>query len=43
MTPEQVAREEITRMIEAAGWNYREEALTGRRGGTGFADYLLLE
>ena len=43
MTPEQVAREEITRMIEAAGWNYREEALTGRRGGTGFADYLLLD
>ena len=43
MTPEQVAREEITRMIEAAGWNYREEALTGRLGGTGFADYLLLD
>ena len=43
MTPEQVAREEISRMIEEAGWNYREEALTGRRGGTGFADYLLLE
>ena len=43
MTPEQVAREEITRMIEAAGWNYREEALTGRLGGTGFADYLLFD
>ena len=43
MTPEQVAREEITRMIEAAGWNYRGEALTGRLGGTGIADYLLLE
>ena len=34
MTPEQEAREEITRMIKAAGsFNYREEALAGRRGG----------
>ena len=43
MTPEQKAREQITRMIEAAGWNYREEAPTGRRGGAGFADYLLFD
>ena len=43
MTPEEKAREVITRMVESAGWNYREEALTGRRGGTGFADYLLLD
>ena len=43
MTPEQRAREQITGMIEAAGWRYREEAPTGRRGGAGFADYLLFE
>ena len=43
MTPEQEARVKITRMIEAAGWAYREEALTGRRGGAGFADYLLFD
>lgn len=43
MTPEQRAREKITPMIEAAGWNYREEALTGRRSGTGFADFLGLD
>ena len=43
MTPEQRAREIITGMIEAAGWNYREEALTGRRSGSGFSDYLLFD
>ncbi len=43
MTPERKAREQITRMIEAAGWTYREEALAGRRGRTGFADYLLID
>ena len=43
MTPEQRARKQITGMIEAAGWRYREEAPTGRRGGAGFADYLLFE
>ena len=43
MTPEQKARELITRMIQAAGWIYREEALTGRRGRSGFADYLLFD
>ena len=42
MTPEQKAREKITQMLEAAGWQYREEALAGRRDGSGFADYLLL-
>ena len=42
MTPEQEAREKITRMIQSAGWtNYREEALAGRRSGRGFADFLL--
>ena len=40
MTPEEIARGKITPLIEAAGWNYREEALTGRRIGRGFADYL---
>ena len=43
MTPERRARLNITRMIEAAGWNYREEAVTGRQGRVGFADYLLLD
>ena len=43
MTPEHRAREIITRMIEAAGWTYGEEALTGRRSGVGFADYLLYD
>ena len=43
MTPEQRAREQITRMIEAADWRYLEEAPTGRRGGAGFADYLLFD
>ena len=43
MTPEQKAREQITRMIASAGWRYREEAPTGRRGGAGFADYLLFD
>ena len=43
MTPEQKAREKITQMLEAAGWQYREEALTGRRDGSGFADYLLFD
>ena len=43
MTPEGRARLNITRMIEAAGWNYREEAVTGRQGRVGFADYLLLD
>ena len=42
MTPEQKAREKISQMLEAAGWQYREEALVGRRDGSGFADYLLL-
>ena len=42
MTPEQAARQRITEMLAAAGWKYREEARTGRRGGDGFADYLLL-
>ena len=41
MTPEEQARERITRMIEAAGWAYREEALAGRRSGRGFSDYVL--
>ena len=42
MTPEQEAREKITRMIQSAGWtNYREEAFAGRRSGRGFADFLL--
>ena len=43
MTPEEQARERITRMIEAAGWAYREEALAGRRSGRGFSDYLLYD
>ena len=43
MTPEGRAREIITRMLESAGWNYHEEALVGRRSGSGFADYLLLD
>ena len=43
MTPEQRAREIITGMIKAAGWHYSEEALTGRRSGSGFADYLLFD
>ena len=43
MTPERKAREQITRMIEAAGWSYREEAAAGRRGRAGFADYLLFD
>ena len=43
MTPEEQARERITRMIEAAGWTYREEALAGRRSGRGFSDYLLYD
>ena len=43
MTPERKAREQITRMIEAAGWSYREEAAAARRGRTGFADYLLFD
>ena len=43
MTPEQRARETITQMLDVAGWHYREEALTGRRGGSGFADYLLFD
>ena len=43
MTPEQRAREIITQMLDTAGWNYREEALTGRQGGSGFADYLLYD
>lgn len=43
MTPEEEARQKITAMIEAAGWNYREEALVGRRDGRGFSDYLLLD
>ena len=43
MTPEQRAREIITQMLDTAGWTYREEALTGRRNGSGFADYLLYD
>ena len=43
MTPEQKARQLITQMLQAAGWIYREEALTGRQGGSGFADYLLFD
>ena len=43
MTPEEEARQKITAMIEAAGWNYREEALAGRRSGRGFSDYLLFD
>ena len=43
MHPEQEARQRITRMLEAAGWKYREEARTGRHGGGGSADYLLLD
>ena len=43
LTPEQKARELITQMLQAAGWIYREEALTGRQGGSGFADYLLFD
>lgn len=43
MTPEQKARERITRMIETAGWTYREEALADRSSGRGFADYLLID
>ena len=30
-------------MLDAAGWNYREEAVMGRQGRVGFADYLLLD
>ena len=41
MTPEEQAREKINRLIEAAGWAYREEALAGRRSGRGFSDYVL--
>ena len=41
MTPEEQAREKIDRLIEAAGWTYREEALAGRRSGRGFSDYVL--
>ena len=43
MTPEGRARLNITRMLDAAGWNYREEAVMGRQGRVGFADYLLLD
>ena len=43
MTPEEQAREKINRLIEAAGWTYREEALAGRRSGRGFSDYLLYD
>ena len=43
MTPEQRAREIITRMIEAAGWTYNEEAPAARQTGTGFVDYLLYD
>ena len=43
MTPEDRAREIITQMLDSAGWTYREEALTGRRSGSGFADYLLYD
>ena len=41
--PEGRARLNITRMLEAAGWNYREEAVAGRQGRVGFADYRLLD
>ena len=41
MTPEEHARAKIIPLIEAAGWNYLEEALAGRRSGRGFADFLL--
>ena len=41
MTPEEQAREKINRLIESAGWTYREEALAGRRSGRGFSDYVL--
>ena len=41
MTPEEQAREKINRLIESAGWAYREEALAGRRSGRGFSDYVL--
>ena len=30
-------------MIEASGWNYHEEVAAGRRGRSGFADYLLID
>ena len=43
MTPEEQAREKINRLIEAAGWAYREEALAGRRSGRGFSDYVLYD
>ena len=43
MTPEEQAREKINRLIEAAGWTYREEALAGRRSGRGFSDYVLYD
>ena len=43
MTPEEQAREKINRLIEAAGWTYREEALAGRRSGRGFSDYLIYD
>ncbi len=43
MTPERKAREQITRMIEMAGWTYREEAPARRRNGAGFADYMLFD
>ena len=43
MTPEEEAREKISHLIESAGWNYREEALAGRRSGRGFSDYLLYD
>ena len=43
MTPEQRAREKITRLLNSAGWTYREEELAGRRSGVGFADYLMFD
>ena len=43
MTPEQIARERITAMLKNSGWIYEEYALTGRRNGSGFADYLLFD
>ena len=43
MIPEEQARERITRMIEVAGWAYREEVLAGRRSGRGFSDYVLYD
>ena len=43
MTPEEQAREKINRLIEAAGWAYREEALAGRQSGRGFSDYVLYD